>query len=33
MARVFDFKRGMDQEEANQYRYIFDMGKYLPSYF
>lgn len=27
MSRVFDFKPGMGQEEANKYRYIFDMGK------
>jgi hypothetical protein len=26
MKRAFRFEKGMDQEEANQYRYIFDMG-------
>jgi hypothetical protein len=27
MKRAFSFKKGMEQKEANQYRYIFDMGK------
>jgi hypothetical protein len=27
MMRAFSFKKGMEQKEANQYRYIFDMGK------
>jgi hypothetical protein len=31
LRRVFDFKRGMGQEEANQYKYIFDMGEQDPA--
>lgn len=30
MLRVFEFQSGMDQEEANRYRYIFDMGESFP---
>ena len=29
MRKVFDFKSGMGQEEANEYKYVFDVGECL----
>lgn len=28
LRKVFDFKSGMGQEEANQYKYVFDVGEW-----
>lgn len=27
LRKVFDFKSGMGQEEANEYKYVFDVGE------
>ena len=29
LRKVFDFKSGMGQEEANEYKYVFDVGECL----